>query len=323
MNISLAFVEQLDQPTREALERLAAEIVTGWAVDHNADGTHKHPPNGGNGGGGGGSGDVVGPAGATDLHIAVYDGTTGKLIADGGTTIAALVALAGAVGAHHATHEPGGSDALGNAAWTFLHNTFTQSQTIAASGGPRVIYTETDGPANARTFHHMNFGSGMRLWSYTDGGALIAQAHEVDTVGNTYIAGKMHERSRTTAMGDWQNGAYLAGNYTCAPTGTWTVEAGDQVTLQYMLVGKTLFLNVALINTATTDAAAELRMVIPGGYQAVTHATALCQSYSTPQEVVVIVVNANATFLSFQRQNGAVWGTGPCTLRGQVFFQVY
>lgn len=35
-------------------------------------------------GGGGGSGDVVGPGSATNGHLAVFDGTTGKLIKDGG-----------------------------------------------------------------------------------------------------------------------------------------------------------------------------------------------------------------------------------------------
>jgi len=39
-------------------------------------------------GGGAGSGDVVGPASAVDNNIATFDGTTGKLIQDGGTTIA-------------------------------------------------------------------------------------------------------------------------------------------------------------------------------------------------------------------------------------------
>lgn len=46
------------------------------------------------GGGGGGSGDVVGPAGAVGDRIAVFDGTTGKLIKDGGQTIDSLVVLA-------------------------------------------------------------------------------------------------------------------------------------------------------------------------------------------------------------------------------------
>lgn len=41
---------------------------------------------GGGGGGGGGAGDVVGPAGAVNGNIAVYDGVTGKLIKDFGLT---------------------------------------------------------------------------------------------------------------------------------------------------------------------------------------------------------------------------------------------
>lgn len=39
---------------------------------------------------GGGSGDVVGPASSVDSHIALFDGTTGKLLKDGGKTIADL-----------------------------------------------------------------------------------------------------------------------------------------------------------------------------------------------------------------------------------------
>jgi hypothetical protein len=41
-------------------------------------------------GGGGGTGDVVGPASAVNNGIALFDGTTGKLIKDGGTLAAAL-----------------------------------------------------------------------------------------------------------------------------------------------------------------------------------------------------------------------------------------
>lgn len=39
-------------------------------------------------GGGGGTGDVVGPASSVADHLSVFDGTTGKLLKDGGKTIA-------------------------------------------------------------------------------------------------------------------------------------------------------------------------------------------------------------------------------------------
>lgn len=40
----------------------------------------------------GAGGDVVGPASAVDERVAVFDGTTGKLLKDGGQTIASIVA---------------------------------------------------------------------------------------------------------------------------------------------------------------------------------------------------------------------------------------
>ena len=39
-------------------------------------------------GGSGSSGDVVGPASAVDDHIATFDGATGKVLQDGGSTVA-------------------------------------------------------------------------------------------------------------------------------------------------------------------------------------------------------------------------------------------
>lgn len=48
----------------------------------------------GQGGGGDGSGDVVGPASSVNLRVAVFSGTTGKEIADGGVLLSALAPLA-------------------------------------------------------------------------------------------------------------------------------------------------------------------------------------------------------------------------------------
>lgn len=53
--------------------------------------------------GGGGSGDVVGPASATDSRIAEFDGTTGKLIKQSSYTVASLLAAAWARASHTGT----------------------------------------------------------------------------------------------------------------------------------------------------------------------------------------------------------------------------
>ena len=57
---------------------------------------------------GGGVGDVVGPASAVDDHIATFDTTTGKLIQDGGKTIAELRSPAIQSVTSSATVTPGG-----------------------------------------------------------------------------------------------------------------------------------------------------------------------------------------------------------------------
>lgn len=57
--------------------------------------------------GGSGTGDVVGPASATDGHFSQYDGATGKLIKDGGYAPASFAAAT-----HATTHKSGGGDAI-------------------------------------------------------------------------------------------------------------------------------------------------------------------------------------------------------------------
>ena len=72
------------------------------------DGEWAAPP----GGGGSGSGDVVGPASATDDNLATYDGATGKLIQDSGVGIAAVNANTAKVTNATHTGEVTGSGAL-------------------------------------------------------------------------------------------------------------------------------------------------------------------------------------------------------------------
>jgi len=70
----------------------------------------------GAGSGGSGSGDVVGPASSTDGAIAVFDGTSGKLLAEGTVTGAAVAAhLSSTSNPHSVTAAQVGADAAGTA----------------------------------------------------------------------------------------------------------------------------------------------------------------------------------------------------------------
>jgi hypothetical protein len=86
--------------------------------------------------------------------------------------------------------------------------------------------------------------------------------------GTISSSGAHFERSRTVAMGEWTAVAYAAGNFT-APAGmTWTVDAADQITYSYSLVGKTMFLVVYLDSTTIVcgPCAAIVNIAIPGGF---------------------------------------------------------
>lgn len=66
------------------------------------------------------AGAVIGPASATNNRIAVFDGATGKLVKDGGETIASMATQA-ELDDHSSRHDPGGADALTTAAASTLN----------------------------------------------------------------------------------------------------------------------------------------------------------------------------------------------------------
>ena len=75
------------------------------------------------------------------------------------------------------------------------------------------------------------------------------------------------ERQRNAAMGEWATGPYAAGNYTASDGAAWNVDAADQRRFRYMVIGKTLFLDIEIANSDVTGAAPRaLQVAIPGGF---------------------------------------------------------
>lgn len=96
------------------------------------------------GGGGGGSGDVVGPSSAVDSQIALFDGTTGKLL-KAATTTGLLKASSGVIaaasaGTDYAPATSGTSILYGNGSGGFSNVTVGTglsfaAGTLSATGG--------------------------------------------------------------------------------------------------------------------------------------------------------------------------------------------
>lgn len=105
---------------------------------------------------GGGSGDVTGPSSATDGHLAVFDGTTGKLIKDGGAGVDI------------------GSDSANITAVNFEE----QSSAPAAPGtGHRIIYSKSDGL-------YIRDSAGLDVGPLGTGNSAVASRWEVLTNGD-------------------------------------------------------------------------------------------------------------------------------------------
>ena len=69
-----------------------------------------------------------------------------------------------------------------------------------------------------------------------------------------------------TSEGIWTTPAFDAGDFTANGAMTWTVAAGDVITYDYMIIGKTMWLNFNIITTTiagTPDTVLYLK--IPGG----------------------------------------------------------
>ncbi len=182
------------------------------------------------GGGGGGTGDVVGPAGAVNNRVVAFDGVTGKLIKDSGSTVADIVA-AGAAAA------PQG-DVVGPA---------------GAVADRIAVYNGVTGK--------LVKDGGITIADWFDQAVKVASN---PTFGLPAFTNGFKERGRSDAAGEWIDVAFAAGNFTAA-AGNWTVDAGDQINFAYTLIGKTMIVAFGIQGTDVSAAPSTLRLPIPGG----------------------------------------------------------
>jgi len=115
------------------------------------------------------------------------------------------------------------------------------------------------------------------------------------------------ERSRTVRMGEWTSVSFSAGNFTANGSMTWTVASGDQITYQYMLIGKTLFVN-AVIDTSTVGGTPNivLQLAVPGGFTAAKKAQASCVLFDNGVAALGFSqVLASGTLIQIGRADGS------------------
>lgn len=108
-----------------------------------------------------GGGDVFGPAASVDENIAVFDGITGKLIKDGGASIADIIALiAAAAGITELTGDVTAGPGSGSQVATIADEFRTQQIGVTVDGGGVVL---SPGPKGFKSFMMNGTIIGWRL----------------------------------------------------------------------------------------------------------------------------------------------------------------
>ena len=146
--------------------------------------------------------------------------------------------------------------------------------TITGTTDSRVLLATTANAAGSRNFGLANIGGTLLyIAAFVDDFSTAVNAGlRVDRLGTIQVAGDVYEKNRPISMGQWAAIAYAAGNFTSS-AGSWTVDAGDQITYTYMLVGKTLWLSFHLTATSVSGTPTELRMALPSGVTVAQQAT--------------------------------------------------
>lgn len=162
--------------TKQALARFCNHLALALAPYINANIT----------GGGGGGGDVSGPSSSINLDIAIFNGTTGKVIKDSGITVAALTAAlqayADSVGANTLTLAS--NDLLLVAEPPEPNNTY--SNTIVGTQVTQEKWVRTSGSARLKqidyTYTGLQLTTEVRKVYALDGTTIVAEL----TINYTY-----------------------------------------------------------------------------------------------------------------------------------------
>jgi len=174
--------------------------------------------------------------------------------------------------------------------------------------------------AGSRVFDVLNYNQSLFVRALSDDFSTVgATVLQLTRAGDALIGRDVYEKGRTTPIGHWQSVGYNGANFTAAPSGSWTVDAGDQSIVQYTLVGKTLIVILVLVNTSISGSPVSLAMVVPGGFTAAVNAyQPVHYSLDTAATWAVGSCVCNANQLLFRRDptGATAW---PATATNQVY----
>lgn len=125
----------------------------------------------------------------------------------------------------------------------------------------------------------------------------------------------------------WTSVTFDSGNFTANNGGGWVVELADQVTFDYMILGKTLFLAIEIDSYTVSGAPTQLKLTVPAGqaFTSIGYFTKVALSSdagTVTGDAYARVINA--TQLGISLANGGVWtaGLNNSLIAFQGFFRI-
>lgn len=115
--------------------------------------------------------------------------------------------------------------------------------------------------------------------------------------------------SEPTNLGQWTAIPYVAGDFTASGSMTWTVDAGDLLTFEKSILGKTLTLNLA-INSSSVGGVASTNLIVklPTGAVSSSVTRAVGFAYDKTAYVQVFASTAvNGTTVTLTKLDGTNW----------------
>lgn len=103
--------------------------------------------------------------------------------------------------------------------------------------------------------------------------------------------------------------SYSAGNFTVGGAGTWTVDAGDQVSFAYSLIGRIMTVYFYIGSTDLSNTNTYLRITIPASKTASHYTNTECMGVNAGgnKEAIDVFVETGTTFIRLQRLGGSDW----------------
>jgi len=262
------------------------------------------------------------PAAGDVLVGTLYFSTDNGVLerSDGTVWAAYSVPPSTGVTAHHATHEPGGTDPLVGATWLAQNNIFTGDKQKIEAANPMFQLYQSANPVNTRRTRMEGFGD-FYISHVNDADNAYQTRFTFKRDGNFALVGGLFEYSRTFAMGEWQDIPFNAANFVGTGGMTFTATAGAIGSNAYTIMGKTVLWNFAggpftLSGTPSN----QLLMTLPAGLTTSRQVQSFGQINQGAWELALVTSSSNQ--LSVYRFNTANYTLGNVFITFQFIFPI-